>query len=369
MPVLVHRKRPTLGQGRLLRRSASKEPDVGLFFLANAEDEATGDAVEVYQFEKVSGGYGAIRIPRDQAFFDKNAIARMIVAKNGKLPRDLNEAIEAAKEASKAEPREHWLEVAAEGWRPDMSGYVHAGQIIGRDRVGRLRLKAPSNVRRSYILACKGHLGGTRAMLRLARHSSRMRLGVCAAFGAPLLKVVDLQSFIKVLAGLSKAGKSTVELALASIIGIGREGGLPNFNATAASLLEVAADFNDSVFPVNEIGLLKGNKRDAYQSLRPLIFQYAEGRDTARHTKSTYASATGAASWRGIMVASSENTIEALAEMAGEKRDEGEYARAFDVPAVHSGNPTVFDRFPRNVAIQDREAWARRQLKEIRRVV
>ncbi len=361
-------ERSERSQGRLLRRPTSKKFHAGLTFFANAEDEATGEAVEVYRFPKVSRGYGTIRIPRDQAYFDPKATARMIVAKNGMLPRDLEKAIEIAKAASKADPREHWLEIAAEGWRPDMSAFIHSGHVIGQDRVGRLRLKAPSNTRRSYILARKGHLSGTMRMLRIARHSSRMRLGVCAAFAAPLLKVVDLQSFMLVIAGRSKAGKSTVLLALASIIGIGREGGLPNFNATGASLQEVAADFNDSVLPVNEIALLKGNKRDAYQSLRPLIFRYAEGRDTGRHTKSTYASETGAASWRGIMVASSENTIEALAEMAGETRDEGEYARAFDVPAVRFGHPTVFDRFPRRVAPHRREAWARRQLAEIRKL-
>ena len=55
-----------------------------------------------------------------------------------------------------------------------------------------------------------------------------------------------------------------------------------------------------------------------------------------------------------------------MLSLPGEKRDEGEYARAFDIPAVRQGNSTVFDRFPNNVALKDREAWARQQLARIR---
>ena len=122
------------------------------------------------------------------------------------------------------------------------------------------------------------------------------------------------------------------------------------------------------MLPVNEIGLLKGTKRDAYPSLRPLIYRYSEGRDTGRHSKSTYTSDAGLASWRGIMVASSENSIEALAGLGAEKRDEGEYARAFDVPAVRPGNKTVYDCFPRHIAPEQREAWARERLTRIRQL-
>ncbi len=369
MSKTTNRKRPSHTELRKLLQLGPKEivPDLTLF--ANAEDESSGDATEVFVFKKVSGKLGIVRIPREQACFDPKAVARMIVAKNGILPRDRDKAEKVASAASRVEPREYWLQVKADGWRPDFSAFVHRGRVIGRNRIGRLRLKASSsNSQRSYILSRRGDLQTWRRMLRLASFSSRMRLGLCAAFGAPLLKVIDLQSFMLVIAGPSKAGKSTVLLALASVIGIGQEGGLPNFNATGASLQEVAAEFNDSVLPVNEIGLLKGTKRDAYQSLRPLIYRYAEGRDTGRHSKSAFASASGIASWRGIMVASSENAVEALAELAGEKRDEGEYARAFDVPAVRPGNSTVFDRFPHHVAPEHHEAWARQQLAEIRRL-
>lgn len=348
-------------------RPEEKVPTLTLF--ANVEDEGTGDARELFVFRKVSGAIGEIRIDRAEAHFDPQAVARKITSKNGILPLNIDDAVKEIKKALESDPREYWKEVRSEGWRRDFRSFVHNGHVFGRSRVGDVWLKPPAaKSGRTFRLARRGNLRTWCKLLRIAQHSSRMRLGICAAFAAPLLHVIDLQSFMLVIAGRSKAGKSTVLLALGSIIGIGREGGLPNFNATGASLQEVAAEFNDLALPVNEIGLLGGAKRDAYQSLRSLIYRYAEGRDTSRHSKSTYATASGAAAWRGIMIASSENTIEALAELAGEKRDEGEYARAFDVPAVRDNNPTVFDSFLRLTLPQHREIWARQQLAEIREI-
>ena len=312
-----HRKKLIHAELQSLLQLGPKEKVPPLALLANVEDESTGDAAAVFVFKKVSGKNGIIRISRELAHFDPKAVVRMVVAKNGILPRKFEDAVAVAAKASQIEPREYWLEVKAEGWRPGSRSFVHRGRVIGRSRLGRVRLKAPSAKAKRYILKKRGSLEGWSTIPRLATFSSRMRLGLCAAFAAPLLKVIDLQSFMLVIAGPSKAGKSTVLLVLGSVIGIGQESRLPNFNATNAALQEVATEFNDSVLPVNEIGLLKGSKRDAYQSLRPLIYQYAEGRDTGRHSKSAYASPSGVASWRGIMVASSENAIEALAELAG----------------------------------------------------
>lgn len=348
-------------------RPAEPVPDLSL--LANAENEATGEAFEVYAFKKLNGGYGLARIPREQSLFDDRSTARTIAARNGDLPRDLKKALKLVRKASRAGPRRQWRYVKQDGWRGGMRAFAHRGRIYGRKRVGSVELKGPLSDRtRNYPLGRKGDLEEWKRIAGLARYSTRLRMCICAAFAAPLLKTIDLQAFIIVLAGPSKAGKSTALLAAASVIGIGREGSLPNFNATTASLQETATEFNDRLLPVNEIGLLKGAKRDFYQNLRTLIYRYAEGRDTGRHSKSQYAIDAGVAEWRGIMIASSENTFEALAELAGEKRDEGEYARAFDVPATRPGNPTVFDSFPRGLKPEEREAWARRELATIRQL-
>ena len=202
------RKKPRL-------KSGDNAPDLAL--LANAEAESSGDAYEVYAFRKESGGRGTIRVPRDQALFDPRAVARTLAAKNALLPRAIEAATKLVADASSRGPVEHQFEVKRDGWRPDMSAFVHGGQVIGRRRYGKAVLKAPSPTDgRTYPLFRKGKLSGWHLIARHARLSSRMRLAICAAFAAPLLRVVDLQSFMVVIFGPAKAGKSTVQLAAAS---------------------------------------------------------------------------------------------------------------------------------------------------------
>lgn len=51
-------------------------------------------------------------------------------------------------------------------------------------------------------------------------------------------------------------------LGAASVVGIGDEDRLPNWNATPAALLESCKAFNDQIMPLNELGLLKGKAED-----------------------------------------------------------------------------------------------------------
>ncbi|WP_131114261.1 DUF927 domain-containing protein [Lichenihabitans psoromatis] len=346
----------------------NKDPLPPLVLLANAEDERTGDASEIYAFQKPSDRFGIEKVAREKAF-NPDSLAQALIAKNGQLPRDREAASTIVETASAKSPREHWLFVRNDGWQPNFTAFSHRGQIFGSAAKPQLILKPPlSNNTRKFALSQAGTPEGWQQVMHIAHYSTRLRLALCAAFAAPLLRVVDLQSFSIVLAGKSKAGKSTALLAAGSVIGIGLEGGLPNFNATPSALQETAAEFVDRVLPVNEIGLVSGPRKDAYQILRPLTYRYSEGRDTARHSKSAYGTDGAPLEWRGIMLVSSENTFEALAELAAEKRDEGEYARAFDVPALHSGNTTIFDSFPRGLPIEGREQWAREKLVELRRI-
>lgn len=323
----------------------------------------------MYAFLKPAGRYGIEGVPRGKAFVTDN-LAQAIISKNGLLSKDLATARGAVERAREKSPQAYWLHARSGGWQRDLKAFAHRGQIFGRGQTPGIVLKPPlSDLARKFPLAQKGRADAWELVTWEAHRSSRLRLALCVAFAAPLLKVVDLQSFSIVLAGRSKTGKSTALLAASSVIGIGLEGSLPNFNATPAALQEVAVEFVDRVLPVNELGLLKGSKRDAYHQLRPLTYRYSEGRDTARHSKSSYGQEGAPLEWRGIMLVSSENTFEELAAMAGEKRDEGEYARAFDVPAVTRGRTTIFDRFPRKLAASDRERWSRDRIIKLRQLI
>jgi putative DNA primase/helicase len=125
-------------------------------------------------------------------------------------------------------------------------------------------------------------------------------LAISAAFAAPLLQSTGLQSFGLNLFGPSKAGKTTALLAATSVIGIGNEADLPNWNATSASQQETARLFRDSLLAANEVGLLAGRRKDAYARIRQMIYLFAEGRDTSRHSTASSASPNATAGWRTI---------------------------------------------------------------------
>jgi hypothetical protein len=120
----------------------------------------------------------------------------------------------------------------------------------------------------------------------------------------------------------------------------------------------------DTFMPINEVGLLK--KRDAYGRIQPTIYQFCEGRERDRHSKSGFATNDNSALFRGIFGSSAEHSFDYYAEQAGETRDEGELARCLETTATRPGRATVFDRFPASVAKEDRRDWVKRTFTRIR---
>jgi hypothetical protein len=182
-----------------------------------------------------------------------------------------------------------------------------------------------------------------------------------------LLKVSGLQSFGINLFGISKAGKTTALLAGASFAGIGSESGLPNHRATPAAKLELARIFNDQMLPLNEVGLLAGKKRDAYGPIRELIYNLSEGRDRIRMSQSQTAVAAHCAQFRTIFVSTSESSFDEYARLAGESRDEGEYARCMDVAAALKDHQTIMDRLPPKGSRRETRQAARKATINLRK--
>lgn len=335
--------------------------------LANIEDEATGDAYELYVFRKPLNGVGKLRWPRHKAW-DVRGFREVLIGKNWAAPHDRVEAESLVDKAVRSEPRDYWLCAAHVGWRPNFAGFVLHRRVVGAPG-GDPILKPPFwlSEHRHVVLSAQGDLATWIEMVaKPSQFSSRLMLMMSAAFAAPLVRIAGLQPFAILLFGKSKTGKTTALLAAASVIGIGRESQLPNFNTTDAAFLEKARLFNDLILPGNEVGLVKGAKKDIYARIRGLLYAFAEGQDTARHSASTFASARSSATWRGIFLPNSEHSFDALAEMAGEKRDPGEYARCTDVPARAEKYRTIFDYRPDNITPSEFPRWCRQNLTALR---
>ena len=354
----------------MLMRNTMKSPIEkvpAVIKLANAEDETTGDAYEIFEFTKLLGRRGTVRIDRDQAR-QAEKVLNFLIRKNWDAPEDEVRAVAIVAAAIRNSPQQYLLHARHLGWRRGRKAFVLQKKVIGA-ATRQLKLTPPLwlNDRQLVVMRAKGDLQvWIKKIARPMRYSNSGMLILSAAFAAPLLQFAGLQSFGINLFGPAKAGKTTLLLAASSGIGIARESQLPNWNTTVASFQETARLFNDLLLPANKVGLLAGRKGDAYPKLRQLVYIFSEGRDTSRHSSSSAASMSSSATWRGVFVSTAEHSLNTYAAFSGEQRDHGEFARCLDVPAVRGGSSTVFDRGPKTLSTRDFERWTRNKLISIR---
>jgi uncharacterized protein (DUF927 family) len=335
---------------------------------AIAEDEATGQAYEIFHFRKRGNREGKISISRDEAS-DRDKVMTQLVRHNADFAMEDKSAAEAVAHVLSGPPEEEWRIVAHTGWHRQRTAFVMVNGVIDSDKKRKVRLQPPMLLRQRAHIALRhsGTLQGWKdGVAKPARFSSSMMLAISACFAAPLLELAQLQPFVINLFGKSRSGKTTELLAATSPMGIGGESELPNWNITDAAFQELARTFNCLLFPLNELALLKGNPQNLTERLKHMTYVMHQGRETARSTASSYAVPASAATWRCIVLSTSERSIESIVRSTKGMRDPGERARAHDVRAVFDDRTTVFDRRPHNVAPIGFELWAEKKLHSVR---
>ena len=135
---------------------------------------------------------------------------------------------------------------------------------------------------------------------------------------------------------------------------------LLTWGATVAGILEKAGAWTDLLLPINEVGTIKGKRRDAYQLLRELTFAFNAGRDTVRHSSW----GPSGDSFRLIYAASAEHSTSEYAAMANEKRDDGELVRLVDFPAIVRTTDLIFAVLPKGVSAEDATSDFRNACRE-----
>ncbi len=279
-----------------------KQKNAFLRKIANAEDEATGDAFEVFKFNKPLGATARIRVRRADARNPTKLMETLLSSNWDALAAD-DQAKAMVRAAIEAEPQKHWLFAAHVGFRDELSNFIFPDGVVGENTGPRV-LKPPLWAEATMQLSRRGSLEEwIQKVAQPCKFSSRLMLLVSCGFAAPILPVAGLQPFAVLVYGKPKSGKTTAILVAASIIGIGAESRLLNFNMTDAALLERARFLNNQCVPVNETGALKGDKKYAYPKLRTTIYTFAEGQDTLRHSGSSYATPASSSTWAGILLA------------------------------------------------------------------
>lgn len=267
-----------------------------------------------------------------------------------------------------------WRRAAHLGWSADFNAFVLPRKVLGDVANGRSsesRKSVPPAFDQSSPLsklATEGDLDALKkGVADAARWSSPIALALSAAFAAPLMGLINWPTFLLVLFHTGKVGKSTAARAASSVIGIGTEDDLPNWNFTDASLEELAQCFNDLPLIMN--GLESSGKRDT--ELRDLVKKVAYILNDGQGRRRSIAWKGGGgvtAKWRTIVLVTSEQAFDRIAASVGQPRSGGELARAFDVPAVIDGHANIIDSFPGKIkdGKQQQQEWARNRVVKVR---
>jgi putative DNA primase/helicase len=341
-----------------------------LQLVAIAEDEATKEFFAIIKCRDLDGGMRSVTLPLAE-LNNRKALAKTLTNlgayfsnMESKNKRALDELLATKRKA------ERFNFTARVGWYGSgYKAYVLAKQVIGAANSA-VAIRPPQQLKSDRLstgIRPRGeHADWLSTVASHAKFSSRMVFGISAALAAPLLAMARLHSFGILVHGPGKAGKSTMLVAAASVGGYGQERDLPNFRASDAAFGEIPAAFNDSLLPLNELGLLKGSSTEKYHRLRDFTYGFAEGRGTTYSKLAPIKGGSGGSKWLSISLATGEVTSNEIARDAGEIRMAGESVRWIDLAATRNGAADIFDRIPKKVPQAKRAKWARNRCAKIR---
>jgi Domain of unknown function (DUF927) len=332
--------------------------------VARINDKSNNTYLDVIEFPISSSQTASLEL-LPSVVSDRAAFAKRLRDAGAVLPKNKHVLSDVLEAVANSDAPEEWLYEAQTGWLPGRKAFVQVCGVIGEQDakiIGINRSKAVSA--RSGIQSAAGTWKAWReGVAEPARCSTTLMLAVCAPLAAPLLDVMGRQSFTINLFGPSGAGKSMATLVAGSMIGIARTADLISWKITNARLEERLPEFNDSVFPIDDLNTMEGDYRNKYPCIRDLAYNIAQGHE--RERASAYTAAHGGAqqTWKSIVLTSCEKSVHDMARMVRLERQQGESRRLIDVPAVFDGRSHIFDRAPEE--IDDIDAWKAKTFAEL----
>ena len=334
--------------------------------IARINDKATRTYLEVIEFPvsdievsrlellpSVANDLGALE--------DRLRDAGAILPTNDAQLKQLLEAV------AKSHAPEERIYEAQTGWTEDKKAFVLVDGVIGVTTTKIIGVNQSNAISDgSGRLSTRGKWTTWRdTVAEPARHSTTLMFAICVAFAAPLLAIVNRQSFTINLFGRTRAGKTVATLVGASVIGTARIDDLITWNITDARLEQRLTEFNDAIFPIDDLKTMRGRDKDKYQRVHDLAYKIGQGWSTARHDSFTSAYEGAHRAWSCIVLTSSEKSVRDLAHAVKLERQHGEALRLIDVPAVIDGQDHIFDRLPQDVDTGTFDAWKRTTFAKI----
>jgi hypothetical protein len=324
--------------------------------IARINDKSNNTYLEVIEFPISKIGTSRLEL-LPSVVNDHRGFQKRLRDAGAQLPKDrlvLKQALEAV---ASSEPAEEWIYEKQTGWLKGRKAFVQVRGVIGDPGAKIIGVnQSKAVIDRSGMQSAAGKWTAWRDRVAgPARYSTTLMLAICVALAGPLLDVLRRQSFAINLFGPSNAGKSMATLLAASIIGIARIPDLVSWKITNARLEERLPEFNDSVFPIDDLNTMRGEYKDKYPRIRDLAYSIAQGHETARAAAYTAAHGGTHRTWNSIVLTSCEKSVHDMARLARLERQQGESRRLIDVLSVYDGLTHVFDRAPQD--IDDIDAW------------
>ncbi|MEZ5535344.1 MAG: DUF927 domain-containing protein [Thiolinea sp.] len=202
-------------------------------------------------------------------------------------------------------------------------------------RKERIILQADTTKIQGYEQA--GTLEGWRdEVSRLCVGNHRLILGISTSFAAPLLHHLDQQGFGINYFGASSIGKTTVLRVGKSVIG--DHASIMTWLSTATALESVAAQYNDGMLPLDEMG-----EADP-KIIGATAYMLANGQGKMRNTRNIILRPT--LKWRLVFQSTGEITLAGSLAQVNQKVKAGQAVRLADLPADAGAGLGIFDRLP-----------------------
>ena len=176
-----------------------------------------------------------------------------------------------------------------------------------------------------------------------AKSSTRLRLAIAAAFAAPFLRPLFMDSFAINLFGPTSTGKTSLLCGAASVPGLISEAkGLPKWADSDAGIEQLAIGHRDGLMLLDESGDEDGNV-PAHKKAQRLAYLFSRNR--AKILNKSYLKTINLTDrdFRVIVISTSETALKDIAGAAGQSRKGGEEIRFIDVPATELGSIGIFD--------------------------
>jgi putative DNA primase/helicase len=212
-----------------------------------------GDTVAQIRFKTMHGGYETEFFVMSDLLRENRQRVKERLAERGYDWPEGEVAQRILDAVAKTRPARRFRLVSAPGWYCSETMYVVRDRTFSRAKCEEVFIDSNTDAHLAAFLVC-GSLEGWRELVaKPSRTSCRLRLAIAAAFAAPLLRPLQLDSFGVNLFGDTSDGKTTALRVAASVPGlIGDDGGLPCWADSTPGIEALARGHRDCVMPLDE---------------------------------------------------------------------------------------------------------------------